>query len=436
MEKHIKMKYLPIDSKLFTKNRAKFVAQMIPNSIAVFNSNDIFSTGADSTLPFHQHRNIFYLSGVDQEESILVLFPDAKNHMHKEILFLKETNDHIAIWEGAKLNKKQARETSGVQTVYWLDEFESVFEQLMSEAKTLYFNNNNHYRQAVEMETREDRFIKTVKAKFPNHKIENNFPIMEALRGVKEQEEIALIQKACDITEKGFKRVLGFVKPGVMEYEIEAEYAHEFLKNRSKGFAYTPIIGSGFNACVLHYIENNHMCKAGDMLLMDVGAEYANYASDMTRTIPVSGRFTARQKAVYQAVLNVKNEATKMLLQGTLWEEYHVEVGKLMTSELLGLGLIDKADVQNENSERPAYKKYFMHGTSHHMGLDTHDFGALKTPMKANMVFTVEPGIYIPEEKMGIRLEDDVVIQPEGIPINLMKNIPIEIDEIEMLMNA
>ena len=436
MEKHTNMKYLPIDSKLFTKNRAKFVAQMIPNSIAVFNSNDIFSTGADSTLPFHQHRNIFYLSGVDQEESILVLFPDAKNQKHKEILFLKETNDHIAIWEGAKLNKIQATETSGVQTVYWLDEFESVFEQLMSEAKTVYFNNNNHYRQAVEMETREDRFIKTVKQKFPNHKIEHNFPIMEVLRGVKEQEEIALIQNACDITEKGFKRVLGFVKPGVMEYEIEAEYAHEFLKNRSKGFAYTPIIGSGYNACVLHYIENNQMCKAGDMLLMDVGAEYANYSSDMTRTIPVSGRFTARQKAVYLAVLNVKNEATKMLLPGTLWEEYHVEVGKLMTSELLGLGLIDRADVQNENPERPAYKKYFMHGTSHHMGLDTHDFGPLKTPMKANMVFTVEPGIYIPEEKMGIRLEDDVVIQPKGTPINLMKNIPIEIDEIEMLMNT
>lgn len=430
------MKYLPIDSKLFTKNRAKFVAQMIPNSIAVFNSNDIFSTGADSTLPFHQHRNIFYLSGVDQEESILVLFPDAKNQKHKEILFLKETNDHIAIWEGAKLNKIQAAETSGVQTVYWLGEFESVFEQLMSEAKTVYFNNNNHYRQAVEMETREDRFIKTVKQKFPNHKIEHNFPIMEVLRGVKEQEEIALIQNACDITEKGFKRVLGFVKPGVMEYEIEAEYAHEFLKNRSKGFAYTPIIGSGYNACVLHYIENNQICKAGDMLLMDVGAEYANYSSDMTRTVPVSGRFTARQKAVYQAVLNVKNEATKMLLPGTLWEEYHVEVGKLMTSELLGLGLIDRADVQNENPERPAYKKYFMHGTSHHMGLDTHDFGPLKTPMKANMVFTVEPGIYIPEEKMGIRLEDDVVIQPKGTPINLMKNIPIEIDEIEMLMNT
>lgn len=259
---------------------------------------------------------------------------------------------------------------------------------------------------------------------------------MENLRGVKEPEEIELIQMACDITEKGFRRILNFVKPGVMEYEIEAEYAHEFLRNRSKGFAYTPIIGSGFNACVLHYIENNQRCNSGDMLLMDVGAEYANYSSDMTRTIPVSGRFTDRQKAVYQSVLNVKNEATKMLVPGTLWEEYHMEVGKLMTSELLDLGLIDRADVQQEDPKWPAYKKYFMHGTSHHMGLDTHDFGALKTPMVANMVFTVEPGIYIPKENMGIRLEDDVVIQSNGKPLNLMRNIPIELDEIEDIMNT
>ena len=300
----------------------------------------------------------------------------------------------------------------------------------------MYFNNNNHYRQAVEMETREDRFIKRAKEKFPNHKVDLSFPIIEALRGVKEFEEIELIQKACDITEKGFRRVLGFVKPGVMEFEIEAEYAHEFLINRSKGFAYTPIIGSGFNACVLHYIQNNQQCMAGDMLLMDVGAEYANYSSDMTRTIPVSGHFTARQKAVYQAVLNVKNEATKMLVPGTIWEEYHREVGKIMTSELLGLGLIDKSDVQNEDPKWPAYKKYFMHGTSHHLGFDTHDFGALKTPMVPNMVFTVEPGIYIQKESMGIRLEDDVVIQSKGATINLMKNIPIEIEEIETLMNT
>lgn len=429
------MKYHPINNQLFIKNRAKFCAQMKPKSIAVFNSNDIFTTGADSTLPFHQHRDIFYLSGVDQEESILLLFPNALNKKHREVLFVKETNEHIAIWEGAKLTKDQATKTSGIETVYWLSDFDKVFFDLMTEAETIYFNTNEHYRQSVELESREDRFIKVTKAKFPAHNWAKSFPILQEIRGVKEQEEIDLIQQACSITEKGFRRILGFVKPGVMEYEIEAEFMHEFLRNRSKGFAYTPIIGSGYNACVLHYIENNQECKAGDMLLMDVGAEYANYSSDMTRTIPVSGRFTDRQKAVYNAVLRVKNEATRLLTPGTVWADYHVEVGKIMTSELLGLGLIDKADVQNEDPNWPAYKKYFMHGTSHHMGLDTHDYGALKTPMKANMVFTVEPGIYIPEENMGIRLEDDVVIRENGQPINLMKNIPITAEEIEDLMN-
>jgi Xaa-Pro aminopeptidase len=409
---------------------------MLPNSIAVFNSNDIFSTGADSTLPFYQHRNIFYLSGVDQEESILVLNPNANNPAHKEILFLKETNDHIAIWEGAKLNKDQAKSSTGIQSIYWLDEFETIFSKLMTNVDKVYFNNNNHYRKAVEMQTREDRFLIWLKSNYPEHKIEYSFPIMEKLRGVKELEEIELIQKACDITEKGFRRVLKFLKPGVMEFHVEAEYSHEFLRNRSKGFAYTPIIASGYNACVLHYINNNMQCKEGDMLLMDVGAEYANYSSDMTRTIPVNGRFTDRQKSVYQAVLNVKNEASKMLIPGTLWEEYHVEVGKLMTSELMSLGLLDKSDIQNQDHKNPAYKKYFMHGTSHHMGLDTHDYGDLKTPMVANMVFTVEPGIYIPEENLGIRLEDDVVIKNSGTPINLMKSIPIEIEEIEEIMNS
>ena len=430
------MKYHLIDNQLFIKNRAKFVAQMKPKSIAVFNSNDVFTTGADGTLPFHQHRDIFYLSGVDQEESILVLFPDALDKKHREIIFVKETNEHIAIWEGAKLNKEQATKTSGIETVYWLSDFDKVFFDLMTEAETVYFNTNEHYRQAVELETREDRFIKKVKADFPAHNSAKSFPILESIRGVKEQTELDLLQTACDITEKGFRRILGFVKPGVMEYEIEAEFMHEFLRNRSKGFAYTPIIGSGYNACVLHYIENNQQCKAGDMLLMDVGAEYANYSSDMSRTVPVSGRFTDRQRAVYNAVNRVKDEATKMLIPGTIWAEYHKEVGKIMTSELLGLGLIDKADVQNEDKNWPAYKKYFMHGTSHHMGLDTHDYGALKTPMKANMVFTVEPGIYIPEENMGIRLEDDVVIQEKGDPFNLMRNIPILAEEIEDLMNS
>lgn len=430
------MKYLPISAELFKKNRLKLSQRMTSNSLAIFNSNDVFSTGADSTLPFDQHRNIFYLSGVDQEESILLLFPNAKLKAHREILFLKETNKHIAIWEGAKLNKSQATVCSGIKTVYWLNEFESIFSQLMEESTHFYYNNNEHYRQAVEMETREDRFLKMVKSTYPSHELLPIFPIMESLRGVKEPEELTLIKTACNITEKGFRRVLGFVKPGVMEYEIEAEYIHEFIRNRSKGFAYTPIIGSGYNACVLHYTENNQKCNDGELLLMDVAAEYANYTSDMTRTIPVNGRFTARQKAVYQAVLNVKNIATKLLVPGTMWDAYHVEVGKLMTSELLGLGLIDKSDVQNEDPEWPAYKKYFMHGTSHHMGLDTHDFGSLKSPMQANMVFTVEPGIYIPEENMGIRLEDDVVIQAKGCPVNLMQNIPIEIDEIEALMNS
>ena len=430
------MKYLPIDSNLFKRNRSKFISQMLPSSIAVFNSNDIFSTGADSTLPFYQHRNIFYLSGVDQEESILVLNPNANNPAHKEILFLKETNDHIAIWEGAKLNKDQAKSSTGIKSVYWLDEFETIFSKLMTNVDKVYFNNNDHYRKAVEMQTREDRFLIWLKSNYPKHKIEYSFPIMEKLRGVKEPEEIELIQKACDITEKGFRRVLKFLKPGVMEFHVEAEYSHEFLRNRSKGFAYTPIIASGYNACVLHYINNNMQCKDGDMLLMDVGAEYANYSSDMTRTVPINGRFTDRQKSVYQAVLNVKNEASKMLIPGTLWEEYHVEVGKLMTSELISLGLLDKSDIQNQDHKNPAYKKYFMHGTSHHMGLDTHDYGDLKTPMVANMVFTVEPGIYIPDENLGIRLEDDVVIKNSGTPINLMKSIPIEIEEIEEIMNS
>jgi len=429
------MKYHLINDQLFIKNRAKFIAQMKPKSIAVFNSNDIFTTGADSTLPFYQHRDIFYLSGVDQEESILLLFPDALDKKHREILFVKETNDHIAIWEGAKLTKTKATKTSGIETVYWLSEFDKVFFDLMTEAETIYFNTNEHYRQSVELESREDRFIKSVKDRFPAHNWAKSFSILQNIRGIKEQQELELLQTACDITEKGFRRILGFVKPGVMEYEIEAEFMHEFLRNRSTGFAYTPIIGSGYNACVLHYIENNQQCKDGDIILLDVGAEYANYSSDMTRTIPVNGRFTDRQKAVYNAVKRVKDEATKILVPGTIWAEYHKEVGKLMTSELLGLGLIDKADVQKEDPNWPAYKKYFMHGTSHHMGLDTHDYGELKTPMKANMVFTVEPGIYIPEENMGIRLEDDVVLQEKGEPFNLMRNIPILAEEIEDLMN-
>jgi Xaa-Pro aminopeptidase len=430
------MKYELIASRLFVKNRQKFMKRMKPGAIAVFNSNDIYPISADSTMPFEQHRDIFYLSGVDQEESILLLFPSSIKEKHREVLFVRETNEHIAIWEGEKLTKKKATEVSGIEMVYWLSEFDKVFFDLMTEADTVYFNTNEHYRQSSETQTREARFIEKCKKDFPAHQYAKSNPILQEIRGIKEPEEIELMQKACDITEKGFRRVMTYLKPGVMEYELEAEYLHEFIRNRSKGFAYTPIIASGNNANVLHYIENNQACNSGDLVLMDVGAEYANYSSDMTRTIPVDGRFTKRQKEVYEAVLRVKNDATKLLVPGTLWEEYHKEVGKLMTSELLGLGLLDKADVQKEDPSWPAYKKYFMHGTSHHIGLDTHDYGALKTPMKANMVFTVEPGIYIPDEKMGIRLEDDVVVQESGAPVNLMKNIPIEVEEIEAQMNA
>lgn len=430
------MKYLPIDSQLFVKNRRKFAAEMKPNSLAIFNSNDIYPVSADSTLPFAQHRDIFYLSGVDQEESILLIFPDAPYENQREMLFLKETSEHIAIWEGEKLTKERAFEVSGIKTVYWLQEFEKVLFELMTYADTIYINTNEHYRATVETETREARFIKWWKEKYPAHAVAKSNPILQRLRSVKEQEEIDLMQIACNITEKGFRRLLPFVKPGVTEYEIEAELIHEFIRNRSKGFAYTPIIASGNNANVLHYIENNQTCLAGDLVLMDVAAEYANYSSDMSRTIPVSGKYNKRQADVYNAVLRIKKEAAKMLVPGTIWKDYHVEVGKMMTSELLGLGLLDKADVQNEDKDWPAYKKYFMHGTSHHIGLDTHDYGLLREPMQANMIFTVEPGIYIPEERFGIRLEDNFVIQPSGEPLNLMKNIPIEIDEIETLMNA
>ena len=430
------MKYHQIDRNLFINNRAKLTAQMKPNSVAVFNSNDIYPVSADSSLPFEQHRDIFYLCGVDQEESILLLFPDAPYAHLKEVLFLKETNEHIAIWEGEKLTKDRADEVSGIKSVIWLQDFHKTLKEVMAYAETMYINTNEHYRAAIETETREARFVKWWKENYPAHKVEKANPILQRIRSIKEKEELDLIQEACNITEKGYRRVLKFVKPNVTEYEIEAEFAHEFIRNRSKGFAYTPIIASGNNANVLHYIENNQACKAGDLILLDVGAEYANYSSDMTRMVPVSGRFTQRQKEVYNAVLRVKNEATKMLTVGNFWKQYHVEVGKIMTSELLGLGLIDSADVQNENPECPAYKKYFMHGTSHHMGLDTHDYGLLHEPMKANMVFTVEPGIYIPAEGFGIRIEDDVVIQPDGEPFNLMRNIPIEVEEIESIMNS
>jgi Xaa-Pro aminopeptidase len=436
LKKNKFMRYEPIKSDLFIQNRKNFMSQMLPNSLAVFNSNDTYPIGADSTIPFQQDRNIYYLSGVDQEESILVLFPDAPDPKHREVLFLTETNPHIAVWEGEKLNEEKVLQNTGIKTVYWLKDFPKVFNELMTQCDLVYMNTNEHYRADHATQTREDRFNKWLKENYPAHQVAKSNPILQRLRSIKHPLELEVMQKACTITEKGFRRILNYTKPGQWEYELEAEFIHEFLMNKSRGFSYTPIIAGGKNATVLHYIENKEQLKTGDLILIDVGAEYANYASDMTRTIPVSGKFTDRQKQIYNAVNKVKKEATNLLVPGTIWKDYHVEVGKLMTSELLDLGLLDKADVQNENPDRPAYKKYFMHGTSHNIGLDTHDYGLLNEPMKANQVFTVEPGIYLPEENMGIRLEDDVVIQEKGAPKNLMINIPIEMDEIEDLMNS
>ena len=429
------MKYNALPSSFYCNTRQAFTNKLNGSSLAIFNSNDIYPIGADSTLPFEQHRDIFYLSGIDQEESILILFPDALEEKHREILFIRKTDEHVAIWEGAKLTKIQAEKISGIQTIYWLEDFTKIFQKLSTQCETFYFNTNEHYRQAVETQTREDRFILWCKNQYPAHSTAKSNPILQQLRSVKTDQEIKQLQIACDITEKGIRRLLSFLKPGVWEYELEAELIHEFIRNRSKGFAYEPIIASGPNANILHYTSNNQQCKAGELVLLDVAAEYGNYSADLTRTLPVSGTFTKRQKLVYNAVLKVKKEATKLLTPGILWDEFHKEVGKLMTSELLNLGLLDKADIQNEKPENPAYKKYFMHGTSHHLGLNTHDYGLLHLPIEKNMVFTVEPGIYIPEEDFGIRLEDDVVIQQSGAPINLMKNIPIEIEEIESSMN-
>lgn len=429
------MKYDRINKALFIHNRKQFVKHMNSASLAVFNSNDIMPTNADGIMPFRQNNDLFHLCGVDQEESILVICPEASNTDHREILFLKKTSEEIAIWEGAKLTKEEATEVSGIKTVYWLDQFEVILKQLMSECDSIYLNTNEHLRANVVVETRDARFINWIKEHYPLHKTERSAPIMHYIRSIKHEIEIELIQNACNITEKGFRRLLSFIKPGVKEYEIQAELSHEFLRNRSRGFAYEPIIASGFDSCVLHYVDNNKECKDGDILLLDIGAEYANYASDLTRCVPVNGKYTDRQKEIYNAVLRVQKASIQLLRPGTLLNEYHKEVGKLMEAELLNLGLIDSTDIKNQDPSWPAYKKYFMHGTSHYMGLDVHDVGSWTKPIEKGMVFTCEPGIYIREESLGIRIENDVMVT-DGEPFDLMKNIPREIEEIEDLMNG
>jgi Xaa-Pro aminopeptidase len=428
------MKYQAIDSALFIENRKKFKNLLKPNSLAIFVSNDIMPTNADGSMGFKQNNDLFYLSGIDQEDTILVIFPDVKDGKHKEVLFVRETSELIAVWEGAKLTKEQATKASGIDHVYWFQDFDKVMKAFFFQAEHLYLNSNEHTRASIETETAQDRFNKKIRAKYPLHKIERSAPIMQKIRAVKSSQEIELIQQACDITEKGFRRVLSFIKPGVWEYEIEAEFIHEFIRNRSQGFAYGPIVASGKNACVLHYVENNRQCKDGDVILLDVAAEYANYASDLTRSIPVNGKYSKRQREVYNAVLRVHRAATKLMVPGQTFEKYNSVVGNLMTEELLALGLLKKDEVKNQNPNWPAYKKYFMHGTSHFLGLDVHDVGFFSEPMQAGMVFTVEPGIYIPEEGLGIRIENNILITMNG-QLDLMKNIPIEADEIEELMS-
>ena len=428
------MKYKQIDKRLFIENRLKFCKQISSNSTSIFNSNDIMPTNADGTMPFRQNNDLFWLSGIDQEESILVISPNHPNVLMREVLFLKETNEQIAIWEGAKLTKEQAFCNSGIKTVFWLSELDEKLNEIITQTQKIFLNKNMHSRSASQVETRDDRFRKMISNKFPEKEIHEAAPIMHKLRAIKSQAEVDLMQKACNITEKGLRRILPIIKPGIMEYEIEAELIHEFLINRSRGFAYQPIIGSGINSCVLHYIENKKKCENGEILLMDFGAEYANYASDLTRTVPVSGRFTKRQKSVYNSVLNVMKEATKMLIPGTSFKDYNNEVGRIMELELIKLGLLDNHDVQKQDPKRPLYKRYFMHGTSHYLGLDVHDVGDMQWEMKEGMVFTCEPGIYILEEALGVRLENDILITSKG-PNDLMKNIPIEAEEIETLMN-
>jgi len=427
------MKYTPLDKRLFIENRKKFQAALKPNSIAFFNSNDEMPRNGDQNFPFRQHSDLLWLSGVDQEQTILVICPNHPLPEYREALFLKKTNDHIAVWEGHKYTKDEARAASGIQQIYWVDDFQTMLPVMMHHSENVYINLNENDRFVSEVPYREVRFSQEMKAKYPNHHFERSATILASLRAIKHEIEIEQMRKAADITDMAFRRVLNFVKPGVMEYEVEAEITHEFIRNRANGHAYTPIIASGASACVLHYIDNNKEMRDGEVALLDFGADYANYAADLTRSIPVNGRFTTRQRDVYDAVLRVMRASTKLLVVGNIIPKYHEEVGRIMEQELIGLGLLKADDVKKQDAKQPLYKKYFMHGTSHFLGLDVHDIGNRYEPMKAGMVFTCEPGIYIPEENLGIRLENDILITEKG-PVDLMAKIPVEADEIEELM--
>lgn len=429
------MRYQTLPAEFYIRNRKKLSGFLKPNSIVILESNDIMPTNADGHMGFRQQNDMLYLTGVDQEETILILFPDAPVDEWKEMLFVKETSEQIMIWEGKKLTKAEATAQSGITNVKWRTEFESLLMPLMNRAEHVYLFENEHPRAVVEVETRNRRLINKLMNLFPLHRYERLAPIMENIRAIKQKDEVTQISKAIDITREGFLSVLKATKPGVMEYELEAEFIYEFTRRGSKGFAYGPIIAAGSNSCVLHYNDNDKALKDGDIILIDVGAEYGNYNADMTRCIPVSGKFSARQKEVYNAVLRMMRKSVDLLRPGNTLVEYEKQVGKMMEQELIGLGLLKAEDVAKQDPERPLYKKYFMHGTSHHLGLDVHDVGSKYRKIEAGMVFTCEPGIYIPDESLGIRLENNFLVT-DGAPIDLMASIPVEADEIEALMNG
>ena len=428
------MRYHPIDNLLFKYNRKNFIELLPKNSVAIFHSNDQFPRNGDQFFPYRQQSDFFYLTGIDQEKTILIIATDCPNKKLKEALFLMVTNERIATYDGHKYTKEEARKVSGIENTYWLDDFDLSLREVLANANQVFFNMNEYVKLFNEVPDRNQRYIAEFKEKYPLHKVERAAPLLAKLRTIKSEPEIDLLRKACDITKKGFESVLKFTRPGVYEFEIQAEIDHAFTVNRANGHGYAPIMASGKNALVLHYIENNAQCKDGDLLLMDFGAEYANYCADMSRTIPVNGKFTERQKDCYNAVLRTFREVKKMLTPGNTAKMVSEKAWGLMETEMIGLGLFTRDDVKNQDKDKPLYKKYFPHGTSHYLGLDVHDVGSYDEPLKPGMVLTCEPGLYIPDENIGIRIENNILVTENG-PVDLMEDIPIEAEEIEELMN-
>lgn len=427
------MKYLPLNPEIFIQNRKRFVGQMQKNSIAIFASNDEVASNGDAIYHFKQNSDLFWLSGVTQEDSMVILFPDNPDPKYREILVLVRPNELKEKWDGKRLRVNEAQAISGIKTIVWLDSLDGLLQPWIHLADNVYLDSNENDRKANLVRTRDYRFIDEMKSRYPLHHYLRAAKIMKELRGIKTAEEVEVIQKAIDITENTFRRLLKFIKPGVMEYEIEAEIVHSFLSQRATGQAYGSIIASGDRARTLHYVSNNAECKDGEMILMDFGAEYGGYCADLTRTVPVNGKFGRRQKTVYNACLHLHDYAKSILRPGISILDYTDKVGEEATQQFLKIGLIRKSDVKNEDPENRAYRKYLYHGISHHLGIDVHDLGTRTEPIKAGMVFTVEPGIYIEEEQMGVRIENNLWITRNGNK-DLMKNIPITVEDIETLM--